>query len=220
MVLSVHIPKTGGVSIRNILKAHYGPRFFTYYWELRDAYGNRMSGVPTAPACVHGHFPADQFAGQVPKAQLVTWVRDPVERVVSSYYYRLREPDWQHPVCRELHAKQLSLIDYAALPLVRNEMTRFLGSRKPADFLFIGVMEEFEESLRRMTERLRIPPAAPRHDNFNPDRTSPRYELDRVIRQDIAALNEADVALYEECLRLFISRAGSNRPAPAMPWGP
>ncbi|MBI3884806.1 MAG: sulfotransferase family 2 domain-containing protein [Opitutae bacterium] len=216
MILSVHIPKTAGVSVRNILKEHFGAGFVLYYWEPTDAYGRVLPAVPDSAECVHGHFPADQFAGRFPEARLVTWVRDPVERVASSYYYRLRHPDWRHPVCRELHAKKLSLADYAALPLVRNEMVRFFGGKQPADFFFIGVMEEFARSLARMSSLLGLPAAPERHDNGNPDKKTSRYEIDPGVRREIEELNEGDAELYGRCLDQadwLCTRAGCQRMA-------
>lgn len=200
LILSIHIPKTAGVSVRNILKEHFGPGFVLAYWQVTDAWGRVLPEVPATARCVHGHFEADRFAGRFPRARLLTWVRDPVERVVSSYYHRLRDPDWQHPVCHELHSKKLSLVEYAALPLVRNEMAHFFGGRKPEEFFFIGVVEEFERSLAHLTRLLEIRAAPVRHDNVNPDKKTARYELDPAIRREIGALNEKDTELYGQCL--------------------
>jgi hypothetical protein len=199
MILSVHIPKTGGVSVRNILKQQYGPGFVLHYWEITDAWGRVLPEVPPTAECVHGHFQTDQLTGKFPDAKLITWVRDPVERVVSSYYHRLREPDWQHPVCQELHTRKLSLTEYAALPLVRNEMTRFFGSKQPEDFLFIGLMEQFELSLAAMTGVLGLQTAAIRQDNANPLKKAANYELEIAVRREIWRLNEQDVNLYARC---------------------
>lgn len=201
MFLSLHIPKTGGVSLRNILKEHFGPDFYLSYWEVTDAYGRIITEVPATARCVHGHFQADQLADRFPHARLITWVRDPVERVVSSYYHRLRDPDWRHPVCLELHARKLTLLDYAALPLVRNEMTHFFGRRQPADFSFIGVLDEFHASMVHLTTLLGMPTVPFRHDNFNPQKKSDKYDLDLPTREAISALNEKDQVLYQECLR-------------------
>lgn len=201
--LSIHIPKTAGVSIRNILKEHFGPGFVLYYWQITDAWGQVLSEVPAEATCVHGHYQTDQLTGVFPEARLITWVRDPVERVVSSYYHRLRDPDPQHPVCRELHSKKLSVIEYAALPLVRNEMTHFFGSKKPGDFYFIGIVEEFDRSLVAMARLLDIAEAPLRRDNFNPEKPAGRYDLDAAIRREIWGANEQDADLYADCVRLW-----------------
>ncbi len=199
--LSIHIPETAGVSIRNILKGHFGPGFVLHYWQITDASGRIVGKVPAEATCVHGHYQADQYTRIFPEAALITWVRDPVERVVSSYYHRLRDPDPRHPVCLELHRKGLSLTEYASLPLVRNEMARFFGSKKPEDFLFIGIVEEFNQSLARMAQLLGIPAAPPRRDNVNPEKQPGRYELDPGVRREILELNEKDTHLYEVCLQ-------------------
>ncbi len=200
MILSVHIPKTAGVSVRNILKEHFGPGFFLHYWTITDAWGREVPRVPADAACVHGHYQADLLAREFPQAPLITWVRDPVERVVSSYFHRLRAPDPQHPVCRVLHEKKLGLVEYAALPLVRNEMRRFFGTKRPADFAFIGVVEEFADSLNAMKHFLGIPTAPVRRDNTNPEKQADFYAVDPRVRREIERLNLEDLELYEECL--------------------
>ncbi len=204
--LSIHIPKTAGVSIRNILKEHFGSGFVLNYWQITDAAGRVVEQVPSDATCVHGHYQTDQLTGLFPAARLITWVRDPVERVVSSYYHRLRDPDPMHPVCHELHSKKLSLTAYAALPLVQNEMTRYFGSKKPADFFFIGIVEEFDRSLAVMAQQLGIPLPPSRRDNINPEKSGGRYELDFAVRQAILAVNEQDADLYADCRRRWGSQ--------------
>jgi len=208
VVLSIHIPKTAGVSLRNILKEHYGTGFFLHYWEITDSQGAVCEKIPPEAGCVHGHYHADLLVDRFPGASLVTWVRDPVERVVSSYYHRLRDPDWRHPVCRDLHERRLSLSEYASLPLVRNEMTAYFASKKPRDFLCIGIVEKFEPSLERMAQLLGIPEVKPRRDNVNPAKVTEFYELTPFVRREIEALNEQDLVLYEDCLRVWGQNPG------------
>ena len=209
MILSLHIPKTAGVTIRNVLKRHFGPGFVLWYWQITDAWGRVHPDVPAGADCVHGHVAADQLAAKFPFGRLITWVRDPVQRVVSSYYHRLRDPDWQHPVCLELHRKKLSLADYAALPLVRNEMSRFFGRTRPDDYLFIGVVEEFDASFRRMRQLLGISDATAGCDNRNPAKVGERYELDPGLHQEILQLNAADALLYASCLARTDTASGA-----------
>ena len=203
MILSVHIPKTAGVSIRNILKEHYGAGFVLHYWQITDAWGRTLEAVPAEAACVHGHYQTDALTQQFPDATLITWVRDPVDRVASSYFHRLRDPDWQHPVCVELHQKKLTLVQYAALPLVQNEMTRFFGSKRPEDFAFIGIVEDFERSLTYMEHLLGVADIPSRCDNVNPAKPVGGYVLDAQTRREIAQHNAADASLYEKCLGLW-----------------
>jgi len=207
MILSVHIPKTAGVSVRNILKEHYGPGFVLHYWQITDAWGRVLDKVPAEATCVHGHYQADLLTNAFPAATLMTWVRDPVERVVSSYYHRLRDPDWQHPVCVELHQKKLSLAEYSALPLVQNEMTRFFGSKQPEDFAFIGVVEDFDLSLAAMKRFLGISETPLRRDNVNPEKQTEYYAFDPRVRREIERNNAADLGLYEKCLKLWREKA-------------
>lgn len=202
VVLSVHIPKTAGVSFRKILAQLYGEDFLLKYWQMTDAYGRVVSEIPKNVRCIHGHYSADSLLPVYPAARLITWVRDPVERVVSSYFHRLREPDWQHPVTRELHEKKLTLVEFAALELMRNEMARYLGGQPIEDFAFIGRVEAFAESMAWFFREFGFSRTAIPRENCNPARHTSRYPIDATTRLKITALNEQDFEIYRAVTRL------------------
>ena len=216
MILSVHIPKTAGVSFRQILAELYREDILLKYWQMTDARGRVVSHVPGHVRCIHGHFHPEALLPEFPRAQLVTWVRDPVERVISSYYHRLRSPDWLHPVDRELHARKLSLVEFAALDLMRNEMTRYFGAKQPGDFAFIGQTERFESSLDEFLRRFGFGRIRARRENCNPGRMAERYPVDDRTRQEIAALNEQDIRLHGKILEGH-RLDQPHRPAPGLP---
>jgi hypothetical protein len=202
MLLSVHIPKCAGVSFRTTLAQLFGAGFVLHYWNITDAWGRHQADIPPDTTCIHGHFAAHILAERYPDAPLITWVRDPVERVVSSYYHRLRTPDWRHPVSIELHAKKLTLLQYAELKLVRNEMARFFGNMRPADFTFIGLVDDFDASVDRFYEKFQLPRLPVPHENINPERRTRFYELrDDELRQ-LLDLNQDDLNLYQACVKV------------------
>ena len=206
MVISVHIPKTGGVSFRNMLKDHYGPGFVLQYWEVTDAWGRVLSEVPADATCVHGHFVAHELADRFPSAPLVAWVRDPVQRVVSSYYHRLRDPDPRNRISRMIHEQGLNLLEFAELPEMRNEMAWFMGRKQPGDFAFVGVTEHFDTAMRLFCREFGLPSQPVRRDNCNPVRESGGYTLGAEERACIVAWNQADASIYDECVERLTAR--------------
>ncbi len=201
MLLSIHIPKTAGVSFRQVLAQLFQEDFLQKYWHFTDARGQVVPAVPDNVRCIHGHFPPEALLPQFPQAKLITWVRDPVERVISSYYHRLRDPDWNNPISRQLHEQRLSLIQFAELDLMRNEIARFMGGKRPREFAFIGHTEQFDASLVRFREQFGFPAVPVPRENCNPARTTDRYDVDARTRRRIAALNELDFKIYEEICR-------------------
>jgi hypothetical protein len=161
------------------------------------------TNVPPGATCVHGHFVPDQLAARFPAARVVTWVRDPVDRVASSYFHRIRDPDPRNWISRKVHEEKLSLVEFAAIPEARDEMAHFMGDRSPADFDFIGITEEFDESLDRFCRQFGLPPQRSRRDNCNPGQSGQRYEISPAEREKILELNERDAAIYAECLEIF-----------------
>lgn len=202
MLISVHIPKCAGTSFRHILREVYGDALWLNYAGCFAREQATADKIPAGTTCIHGHFLADTFDDIVPERRLITWVRDPVERVVSNYHHFLRSPDLRDTCCRRLIEEKLTLRQFAELDWMRNLMTRYLAGRPLETFAFVGVAERFDESMALFATQFRceIPGSLPRV-NVNPGRSSPSYELSAADRAYLRSLNERDAALYDHAVR-------------------
>ncbi|HVU35878.1 MAG TPA: sulfotransferase family 2 domain-containing protein [Opitutaceae bacterium] len=201
MFVSIHIPKCAGTSFRHILQEQCGNRLWLNYGTIFVRSQARRDLVPSDAAWIHGHFFADAFDDLFPDRRLLTWVRHPVERVVSNYHHFLRSPDMRDDCCRALYERRLSLPEFARLDWMRNEASRYLTEKPVSDFAFVGVSERFDDSLRIFEWRF-MPGArlASRVDNTNPERRGPGYKLAPEVVSQILELNATDLALYDEAV--------------------
>jgi hypothetical protein len=213
LIISIHVPKTGGETFRDILEA------MTEGHVQRD-YGDRPLAPPTigqrlrlaaasphlepGTRAVHGHFIATKYFRRYPQARYMAWLREPVERLASHYHYWKRKPDRQNPTCRRLLDQDLSLAAFAALPEMRDVQARFLGAVPVRRLDFVGLTERYEASLE-LFRRAFYPGLASDTEryNANPERGDDRYVLDDATRAAIASLNERDIRLYGEAERRF-----------------
>jgi hypothetical protein len=201
MLISVHVSKCAGSSFRAILQEVYGDHLWPNYGTILSRDQAHASQVPPGTRCIHGHFLADTFDGLFPGAPVIIWVRHPVERVVSKYYYLMRDPDMRDSACQALHGRNLTLRQFADLPDNRNETSRYRAGKSFADFAFVGLAERFDDSLSRFRELFGIKRTliAPR-DNVNPLRSTPCYPIWGADRDYILERNLEDLYWYEEAL--------------------
>lgn len=209
MVISVHIPKCAGTSFREILASIYGPQLWLNYGTIFSKESYRSDLIPANSRCIHGHFFADAFDGVVSQPRLITWVRHPVDRVVSNYYHSLRSPDMRDDCCRLLHEKQLSLRDYAELDWMRNLATRYLARKTLDEFAFVGIAERFDESLQVFGQEFsRVIPQTGPYLNTNPERTTSSYLLSPDAFAHIESLNQLDLVWYEAAVARLDAAVG------------
>lgn len=201
MLISVHIPKCAGTSFRHILQGLYEDRLWLNYGTafVRDL--ARADMIPAGTACIHGHFFADTFDDVIADRQLITWLRHPVERVVSNYHHFLRSPDLRDDCCRALLDHKLTLREFAELEWMRNLATRYFAGRTLEDFAFVGIAERFLESLHVFGDTIGWPAPLPApRDNINPERLTERYEIPAGDYEYILGLNALDLFTYERAL--------------------
>jgi Sulfotransferase family len=211
MIISVHVPKCAGTSFRSVLGDVCGARIWYNYGTIFSRDQARPELVPPGVNFIHGHFLADAFDDLYPGSRLVTWVRHPVERLVSNYRHFLRTPDMRDDCCRALHERKLSLCEFADLDWMQNEASRYLAGKPVEDFEFIGVSERFGESVSQFCETFGFrEPAKIPHENANPGRMSERYELTRAEWEHILRRNSADLAWYNKAM-LRLDRAGVSK---------
>jgi len=215
ILVSVHFPKTAGTSFGVALRARYGSRLLEDYatlplqrprgwreWEAMRA-GARARRCILRCAAVHGHFLPVKYriALRGRRADHVTWLRDPVERLLSHFHYWKRTAEVATPAQAlryRMVREDWSLERFCLGPELRNLYRQYLWGFPPDRFAFIGITEHYEAELADLGSRLLGEPTAftVERARGNPERTTPRYRVDPALRARIEHHHAADMALY------------------------
>lgn len=126
MLISLHLPKTAGTSFFTSLEEYYGDRILRDYndrpirtpREERNSAALRQRVLNQSKdfghiACVHGHFLPFKYS-LCEGARFVTWIRDPLERLGSHYFYWKRNyhPGMAHraaPLRKKMRRRELAI---------------------------------------------------------------------------------------------------------------
>jgi hypothetical protein len=112
-----HIPKTAGVSVRAVIGANFHAQRIAH---VPDRHWLDQAAVSQATAhhdFVHGHFHYVALAGLFETARIITFLRNPIQRVRSLYFFlRRRDPTAFAPEDRNRffveQARSLSLYEF------------------------------------------------------------------------------------------------------------
>jgi hypothetical protein len=217
----VHVPKTAGTSLRGEVAKLLQPdvNIAVDYTDTARSFHDRMDEavenfISEANSSVirfaSGHILGRhvvRIRGGFPKARLVTFLRDPVHRVISDYRYQ-RSP--RHPVHDEFIAKVPDLDAYLELRPERNKMAQHLvppdillggDAAECVDYVmrsyaFVGVQEMYPISFRALTTLLGSPSWPKLRENVNSENEAERQVATEVAER-IRAANPLDVALYD-----------------------
>ncbi|HSQ00321.1 MAG TPA: sulfotransferase family 2 domain-containing protein [Candidatus Dormibacteraeota bacterium] len=216
-VIFLHIPKTGGMSFSRILARQFPPatvyqingRLSTSAAELRGLPDERRLSIQ----CVYGHVPFGLHEHLPRSPAYVALFRDPVERIISTYYYALRRAEWD--LHRQIREGKWSLHDFVVSDLAaefHNQQTQMVsGADGPVDtvdaltrakknvnehFALAGVTERFDESILLCRGVLGWKNVFYHRANVN--RHRPRLcEISRSTIAMIEKRNALDLELYE-----------------------
>ena len=135
MIVYLHVPKTGGTSVRMAAAEYFGDEAMLYDY---GAAAHRTSPIvrelfyenkeperlvewiqENGVQFISGHFRMNRYPALFPEASLITWVRDPVARVVSQHQHRTRslgekrpldewaeKPKWQNLILSLIHISE------------------------------------------------------------------------------------------------------------------
>lgn len=228
LVVFLHIPKTAGSNIRDILRQKHGRGFFDIIvpmalWCVGDKEINRYDALA-------GHMGTGILNRITRPCFSFTFLRDPVERVLSHYYYWRDVPDGigqtgnqiaksmdfetfiqsDHPVARSAVDNvqtwtMLGGVDDATFEIYQDippQKRLKLAKKNMEKLSFIGLQENFSECMTLLCNRLNWPlEAAQSESNVNHTRQRAK-DLSPHTQELLRERVSLDIALYEHARML------------------
>lgn len=230
VLIFLHILKTGGITLGNLLQRHYADkeRFATYPTE-KYPYGRIALFKTWTPAeraqirLLYGHLPFGYHDLFSSPATYVTVLRDPVERVISRYFHDRREPNNQLHTEIQAGMDLKSYVRYLAeAAQMDNLQTRIISGNWEnrghgactaemleqakqnlrSHFLLAGLTERFDEFYLMLCRAFGWSPLFYRRRNVTKKRPR-RDELPAETRAFIHEYNQYDNELYQYACERF-----------------
>lgn len=207
-LVSIHIPKTAGSSFFQVLKKVYGKEAVFKINTMGDGLKDE---IPVGISVIHGHIRIEELTRILEKyrPKLITWFREPVDRVISNYYFSMQRIREGKARPEKIHTRNYTLLQYAGMEENRNRANWFIGGQSLEEFFFIGMYESIEEDMSSLMQMMNWPeeisiPHRKSSSDFidNNDCATKFDEIDDKMRAQIAELNSLDVVLYQRAVKL------------------
>lgn len=205
-LLSLHVPKTAGTSFLEILRRVYQGHVITMNrGQIRRGQRDIEELFSTEYDVVHGHMHFNDLKEFIsPETKIITWLRDPVERVLSNYFYSLYN-EVPKRESRNVISKFSDLRIFIRKPPRRNLMTKYLDGLDLESIFFVGFQNDFQKDLQLLAQKLNWDLTDIDTDIFLNSNTHSKYqnlELDEELIYKIKEYNSEDIELYNKALQL------------------
>ena len=206
----VHIPKTAGTSFRKSAEVFFNEPHVAYdyspsssetsvlvqscVYEKCNVLDFYQSAVNQSLRFLSGHVNAGKYIHLFEARNTLTFLRDPVQRIVSEYYHFVRHNNYKG-----------DLPSFYRKPQFINRQSKILHGVPVEALGFVGLTERYEQGLDILNQAYGTNIQSVSMNMGRKDKTA-EYELPEDQLNEIRSLNEDDLQLYDHAKRLFLER--------------
>ena len=230
LFIHLHIPKTGGTTLRDIIQRQYRSEKILMIPKLEES-ENILKEVSTSKIkqlkLIQGHLKYGIHNHFHRRAKYFAIIRDPINRVLSTYYYVLSQKN--NPQNLSTSNNQMTIYDYVQSgvnpflingqtqlisgktgnidnPIIKSEELFSLAKENIAnDFLFLGITEMFDETILILKNMLGW--HMPYYSIANRTKKKPNYDaVNPTIISFIMEHNQLDIKLYNVTKTSLLNR--------------
>tara|TARA_B100000745_G_scaffold265050_1_gene189947 strand:+ start:59 stop:886 length:828 start_codon:yes stop_codon:yes gene_type:complete len=220
LFIHLHIPKTGGTTLRDIIQRQYRSEKILMIPKLEES-ENILKEVSTSQInqlkLIQGHLKYGIHNHFYRRAKYFAIIRDPISRVLSTYYYVLSQKN--NPQNLSTSNNQMTIYDFVQSgvnPFLINGQTQLISGKTGEidnpiieseelfslakenienDFLFLGITEMFDETILILKNMLGW--HMPYYSIANRTKKKPNYDaVNPTIISFIKEHNQLDIKLY------------------------
>ncbi len=201
---SIHIPKCGGTSFREVLVKYFGEKVKWHYFDEFNSSMPKKYDLESVE-CVHGHFNKKRGFGvedyyNIEDFQYITMLRDPLDIMISTYFYNKNNKK----VFRD--GKKVSeIFEYESLNDYIRKNNCYMLLHFPWEFtkenykeiidksfVFIGIMEEYQKSIDVLSFVLN------KASHYIPHKNISSYDEDILseVKEDFIKRHELEYLVY------------------------
>ena len=235
LFIHLHIPKTGGTTLRDIIQRQYRAKKILMIPKLEES-ENILKEISTSQInqlkLIQGHLKYGIHNHFHRSTKYFTIIRDPINRVLSTYYYVLSQKN--NPQNLSTSNNQMTIYDFVQSgvnPFLINGQTQLISGKTgnidnpiieseelfslakeniENDFLFLGITEMFDETILILKNMLGW--HMPYYSIANRTKKKPNYDaVNPTIISFIKEHNQLDIKLYNFTKTSLLNRiAGEN----------
>jgi len=220
VLLFLHIAKTAGTSFRKYVDTHFNKNEFKELYDSDVILQFMLSEKKEEINALFGHFSfkhrLDTYI--LPRqSKYITFLRNPVERVVSQFFHfkRSNMPGHikmmrQHPNIKKFLQSQrgqnwqvqcvagVNILQIKAHPKLCLDLAKYNINHF---FDFVGITEEYEFSLKKLSEKYNW--KTPVIEKRNVGKRPNTFDLSKELINNIKKENALDIELYNYALNLL-----------------
>lgn len=215
----IHVPKTGGSTVRTVLTQNYREDQMRAFDGSEADFRAFLAGDGTFTGrtrILHGHVPLGVERGtEVPLVRRVTMLREPISRLVSDYLFSMSPESGYH---EKVICADMSFLEFAGEGtggLLRNAQSKWISGIHPLEgaelddgqlfdravaaldqYQVVGINEMLPETLLLFARALKWRPPVYQSVNVSPLSKSYLAYMPSDVALKVADLNRVDIELY------------------------